>query len=62
VSVKRWHVKWDETEVPDGEYVLAADFDRAVELLRELTAYADGMNPVPPIIARSRQYLAEVDK
>src|SRR5271163_421669 len=25
--VKRWKVKWDEIEVPDGMYVLASDFD-----------------------------------
>jgi multidrug resistance efflux pump len=28
--VKRWAVKWDETEIPDGEYVSAADYDALV--------------------------------
>lgn len=41
--------------------VLAADFDAAVTIVRELMAYADGMNPVPPVIARARLFLFSVD-
>ena len=33
-SAKRWTVKWDETEIPDGDYVRASDFDEAVRILR----------------------------
>ena len=44
MSVKRWHVKWDESEIPDGEYVRGADFDRAVELLRIISEAAHGPN------------------
>jgi len=24
---KRWRVKWDETEIPDGDYVRASDYE-----------------------------------
>ena len=31
---KRWHVKWDETEIPDGDYIRAADYDQLAAMLR----------------------------
>ena len=34
--VERWTVKWDETEVPDGEYVRAEDYDAAINMLRAI--------------------------
>lgn len=36
--VKRWMVKWDETEIPDGSYVREADYDN---LLRALVAVCE---------------------
>jgi len=34
--IKRWTAKWDETELPDGDYVHAADYDAAIDALRLL--------------------------
>ena len=37
-GVKRWRVKWDETEIPDGDYVRAADYDVVRGILDRLVA------------------------
>jgi hypothetical protein len=34
-SAKRWTVKWDETEIPDGEYVRASDYEALSKELME---------------------------
>jgi hypothetical protein len=35
VSVTRFRVKWDETEIPDGHYVRALDYDNLIIELAE---------------------------
>jgi len=67
MSVKRWTIKWDETEVPDGEYVGAYDYDamkserdQAVALLRRFVDAAEGMKPVPPVIVQARLFLRKL--
>lgn len=39
--VKRWHVKWDETEIPDGDYVRAIDYDKLAKAAIDLIDEAD---------------------
>src|ERR1700691_5926415 len=41
--VKRWRVKWDETEIPDGEYVRVADYDALASELAEYRADGSGI-------------------
>lgn len=60
MSVKRWRVKWDETEVPDGEYVRAEDFDRAVMLLRTISEAAHGPNKLGVPLSAIDAFLASV--
>lgn len=40
-KVKRYIAKWDEIELLDGEYVLAADFDRVEARIKQLEAECD---------------------
>lgn len=49
--VKRWRVKWDETEIPDGDYVHAADYAEAVRRIAELEALLHEMHKSNDVLA-----------
>lgn len=38
--MKRYTVKWDETEIPDGVYVLASDCNAVATALEDCYAFA----------------------
>ena len=38
--VRHWQVKWDETCIPDGVYVLASDCNRLEVALRQIRGIA----------------------
>ena len=62
--IKRWRVKWDETEVPDGEYVRAADYDALAaalwDLIDMLGRYPHPSEP-PKLTAARRLVLPSAD-
>lgn len=40
---KRYTVKWDETEIPDGEYVRAEDYDALVDARQHEFGYIENV-------------------
>lgn len=63
-SIQAEHVtalrREEERGYARGMADVLAQRDEAVALLRDLTAYADGMSPIPPLITRARAFLASV--